>query len=338
MESVNLYKYVNFKDYTIESLKEHYFWLTNPSDLNDPSEGQVITQYDVTDQQKVDWYKFESLYQYLFVSSANKEQIYILLKNMGLTYEYVQAIMNFHNQDSLMLCKTILEKLDSSFPVNQLQIDNKQFISKIDAAINAYKTKKSSQTDEERRKYEVQNIGILSLTTDYTNTLMWAHYANNHSGFCIGYEVFQSDKTKNNFLISCEDSNKYFDNNHINFLKNCVEAKKVEYSEKNIIFNPFIFNPDPITNSLFCKSKEWEYEKEYRVVRANMNHLPDKEFRKLHYPKNILKKIIFGFKTDQEKIAEIKSIINTFYGNTVSFYKTQYDYNKRTISNNLIEL
>lgn len=69
-----------------------------------------------------------------------------------------------------------------------------------------------------------------------------------------------------------------------------------------------------------------------------MNHLPDKEFRKLHYPKNILKKIIFGFKTDQEKIAEIKSIINTVYGNTVSFYKTQYDYNKRTISNNLIEL
>lgn len=222
MESVNLYKYVNFKDYTIESLKEHYFWLTNPSDLNDPSEGQVITQYDVTEQQKVDWYKFESLYQYLFVSSANKEQIYILLKNMGLTYEYVQAIMNFHNQDSLMLCKTILEKLGSSFPVNQLQIDNKQFISKIDYAINAYKTKKSSQTDEERRKYEVQNIGILSLATDYTNTLMWVHYANNHSGFCIGYEVFQSDKTKNNFLISCEDSNKYFDNNHINFLKNCV--------------------------------------------------------------------------------------------------------------------
>lgn len=94
--------------------------LTNPSDLNNPSEGQVITQYDVTDQQKVDWYKFESLYQYLFVSSANKEQIYILLKNMGLAYECVQAIMNFHNQDSLRLCKSILEKLGSSFPVNQL--------------------------------------------------------------------------------------------------------------------------------------------------------------------------------------------------------------------------
>lgn len=83
MESVNLYKYVNFKDYTIESLKEHYFWLTNPYDLNDPSEGQVITQYDVTDQQKVDWYKFESLYQYLFVSSANKEQNLYFIKEYG---------------------------------------------------------------------------------------------------------------------------------------------------------------------------------------------------------------------------------------------------------------
>ena len=59
----------------------------------------------------------------------------------------------------------------------------------------------------------------------------------------------------------------------------------------------------------------------------------------IHYQKNILKKIIFGFKTDQEKIAEIKSIINTFYGNTdFILSKAQYDYNKRTISNNLIEL
>ena len=338
MEPLYLYKYVNYKEYTIESLKEHYFWLTNPSDLNDPSEGQVITQYDVTNQQKIDWYKFEYLYHYLFESSVDKKQIAILLENIGYKFEYVQAIMNFHNQESLMLCKNILKKLGLSFPINQLQVNDTQLLSKIDEAINVYKIDKSKQKDEERRKNEVQNIGILSLTADYTNTLMWTHYANNHSGFCIGYEAFYSDKLKNNFLINTEDSNKYFDINHINYLENCVEAKKVVYSEKNIVFNPFIFEPEPIMNSLFCKSKEWEYEREYRVVRANMNFLPDEEFRKLHYPQNVLKKIIFGFKATQQNIDMIKDIVNDYYGNTVLFFKTQYDYKKKTISNNLIQL
>ncbi|MEZ8187544.1 DUF2971 domain-containing protein [Shewanella sp. 5S214] len=32
-----------------------------------------------------------------------------------------------------------------------------------------------------------ETVGILSLSSDPVNTLMWSHYGDNHSGICIGY-------------------------------------------------------------------------------------------------------------------------------------------------------
>ncbi|MEJ8827109.1 DUF2971 domain-containing protein [Variovorax humicola] len=34
-----------------------------------------------------------------------------------------------------------------------------------------------------------RNVGVLSLTEDPINELMWAHYANSHSGFAVGLDM-----------------------------------------------------------------------------------------------------------------------------------------------------
>ena len=82
----------------------------------------------------------------------------------------------------------------------------------------------------------------------------------------------------------------------------------------------------------------YENEKEYRIVRANINHLPEEEFRKLHFPKEILKTIIFGNKANQEEIVDLKKKILENYGNSVRFFKIQFDYDKSEISKELIEI
>jgi hypothetical protein len=42
---------------------------------------------------------------------------------------------------------------------------------------------------EERAKNFNKTFGILSLTTESNNILMWSHYASSHTGFCIGYNT-----------------------------------------------------------------------------------------------------------------------------------------------------
>ena len=333
-----LYKYVDFKDYTKESLTEHYLWLTNPSDLMDSSEAQVTTNYKLTNQQKVDWYKFESLYHFLFTSTENKENVSNLLQRMNLNYEYVLIIMDLFNQESIRLSKYILNNLGSEFFINKISINDKSLISKIDEAIEIQKTKNLDKNEEERRKEEVKNLGICSLTTDNLSTFMWSYYANGNRGFCIGYETLEIEDLKNKFLVPVEDGNKYFNDKYLNLLGNFADAIKVEYAEKNTNFNPLIFNTTPVFNSLYLKDQMYKNEKEYRIVRANINHLPEKEFRKLHFPKEILTTIIFGNKTKQDEIDNLRKLILDNYGSSVKFFKTQFDYDKREISKELIEL
>lgn len=333
-----LYKYVDFMNYTIESLEEHYLWLTHPTDLMDASEGQVNTNFEVTDQQKIDWYKFVNLYHFLFDNPKYKNQTINLLHSMNLTYEFVLIIMGLFNQDSMELSKYILNNLNHSFFLNQISVNDINLIAEIDDAIEKQKRKYLDKNEEERRKEEVKKLGICSLTTDNSSTFMWAHYGNGNKGFCIGYETIVIEELKNTFLIPVEDGNKYYNDKYPNLLGNFADVRKVEYAEKNTNFNPLIFNTKPIYNSLYLKDKKYKDEKEYRIVRANINNLPEKDFRKLHFPKEILKTIIFGTKTAQEQIDYLKNKIIDNYGNSIEFFQTRFDYTKGEISKDLIRV
>ena len=82
---------------------------------------------------------------------------------------------------------------------------------------------------------------ILSLSANPKNPIMWAHYANNYSGVCFEFEF-----------------NNNFENIH-----------KVSYIEHQY---DTIYDPTEeefrraIEKSLLCKSKNWSYEEEYRLI------------------------------------------------------------------------
>lgn len=77
----------------------------------------------------------------------------------------------------------------------------------------------------------------------YCNPLMWAHYANNHKGICIQYDL--SDRT----IFSHNDEN--------HLLKIC----DVRYRNHKML-SDFI----TIDNALLAKSDCWEYEHESRLM------------------------------------------------------------------------
>ncbi len=121
---------------------------------------------------------------------------------------------------------------------------------------------------------------VYSLTENsYDCMPMWAHYANNHRGFCIEYEI---------------DSN-FYDKNDV-----MCEMQKVEYSESKKSINMYIeeqlrfyeymkssnFNEPTVeeqeriidglttaqSKNFFTKHISWNYENEYRLVYTAVPH------------------------------------------------------------------
>lgn len=87
------------------------------------------------------------------------------------------------------------------------------------------------------------NVGILCLTENPLNILMWSHYGGNHSGVCIGFD---------------------------SELDPFGDAVPVRYSDERSRVS-FTSTPDELVERvLLTKSKHWEYEKEWRVIKRSV--------------------------------------------------------------------
>ncbi|MCC0184126.1 DUF2971 domain-containing protein [Aeromonas hydrophila] len=106
-----------------------------------------------------------------------------------------------------------------------------------------------------------KNYGVISLTENHRNILMWAHYASSHKGICIGY--------KHDFI------EKKFKANEIDHLLGTTNPlpQRVIYDSKRFDINKFNEKTpgeqipyDFIMEKMLIKSNEWIYEKEHRCI------------------------------------------------------------------------
>lgn len=118
---------------------------------------------------------------------------------------------------------------------------------------------------------------ILSLTLDAESKLMYSHYAESHTGICIGYKI-DFDKLDQNISYG----NVFYKNG-----KTQVESFQDLYLLKN---------------------KEWEYEKEFRLVRFD-----NKEFLDVQ-----IESITFGYKCTEE---HRKIIITLLKDQKIKYYE-----------------
>jgi len=124
-------------------------------------------------------------------------------------------------------------------------------------------------------------MGIISVTPDGTNPLMWAHYCNAHEGFAV---KFKNDKLKGNDKLAGPYP--------INYQNNW---QPVDYVDSPPI--AFLYQ----TN---IKDSKWEYENEWRYVALGQNmyvpYGPEKpelrENRKFGYDIEAIDEVVLGFR------------------------------------------
>jgi len=125
-------------------------------------------------------------------------------------------------------------------------------------------------------KYK-ERIGVISLTEDKSSHLMWAHYANNHHGICVGFNLLDGSINGNWIFerLFKEDQHRYSTcwegyelfNGKPQPIKyrRCprYQIDKFDYDYSNIDAE----GADRILVEVFLqKSDEWLYEKEHRIV------------------------------------------------------------------------
>lgn len=92
-------------------------------------------------------------------------------------------------------------------------------------------------------------MGISCLSESNDSLLMWAHYANNHSGMCVEYELLEINKQLRFSPVPVIYSNERPSFHSIN-------PDTIDTDSMNILIE-----------SLTSKSPEWSYEKEWRIIR-----------------------------------------------------------------------
>jgi hypothetical protein len=123
-------------------------------------------------------------------------------------------------------------------------------------------------------KEKIKDLGVICYSSNQCNLLLWAHYADNHNGMCL---VFDVDNTKEKlYNISYQDRFPDVD----------LTGDSEDYVE--------------IIKIVTTKSADWKYEQEYRQVFIMKNILYE-------YPGKLVE-IIFGCRTPFDDIKMVSNI------------------------------
>lgn len=181
------------------------------------------------------------------------------------------------HDERITLCQRILKSIHSKY--NEATILR---LAKIDAESPRLKDK-SWMDEVDRRAWGDYNrfTGIFSVTDSSLNAKLWKVYGDNYKGICYGFDT----------AAIIED---------VGF----GGGGLVHYVDELSIIHPLDEFPIMFFKRVFCKTKEWEFEREYRLKTA------DYQPRIRQFQESTLKEIIIGHEMAEECIPEIIANLN----------------------------
>lgn len=280
-----LYKFLHNE--RIDVLKNQQIRFTQPSALNDPFELKPLFEILFSSEQ-LDEILNPSFS--LFEEALRKE--YTKLTDQQRSQVPIEYVLSMVKSNPIILeesLRLIRPKIDQAIPM-------------------------LSQAAKEMM-YEVfnSNIGILSLTENLNNELMWAHYANSHRGYVIEF-----------------DSSHEFFNRRRTTKDEFFHLRKVAYLDRN---EKDITLGDLNSDFFVTKSKAWEYEQEWRILapleQAAKKILIDSDSIYLfNYPISAITSVVIGAKSPSNFAEEIVKLLS---GTHIAVKKVQFSGNAQQL-------
>jgi len=305
----SLFKFYSPTSDNIIDIKKQRLWFAHPSSFNDPFD--CHTGYDVTSYEK--YSLLEHIRKTGFANSDNRlngftEEEFYRIYNSIPEYEYNWM----RNEEEYW---SAIRKISES--------KSEDFQKEI------YNLSQKFQRDVERRIEKLREVNIrIACFSEFKSDSyppiyidfefmiqMWAHYASNHEGFCVEYDItplhpenlipfeniniledqdsYQSNKIK--LLLSAGLFPVIYTSNRVNIPKTKLRKIKIDEVGK-IKHNSDI--DSLLYKTYIIKSAKWNYEKEWRIIVDGdiCNYFDNK----IHFP--YIKKIFLGCKMNTHNI------------------------------------
>lgn len=241
-KSMRLFRYRQPNTYLMEEIQDRELYLWNLNQQNDPFEGRLLFENNLSKNAVLQ--NFMNIRNAMRSKQVNWKEWLISKEEK----EWYLSLQNASDKELELLVERSIERGDYN-----------------EKGIEIIKNRYHKMTD---------HLVMACFSAKKNCPIMFAHYAKNHSGVCLEYEVDKRD---------------FFEVNYVE------EFPKMK-----------IFNPDEgsaIKHRMLTKHEDWAYEKEYRLILYN---------RKPGAYKNdriSLKKIYFGLKCSEETKTQIKEIV-----------------------------
>ena len=264
-----LYKYRPANDFSLDNLKNDTVWLNKPSEYNDPFEFVEFLDFKKLERVTANTMKEEIIKEFTDVSLVPQEVI-----DEARTSEDPLVVIGKHHFKSMGLdvdqINSLFEGIDGIIK-KHLVGANREKINKMQNAMK-----------------------VCSFCEDHTQLLMWSHYANNHRGFCVEYNIslWKANDIRKRLIHPVIYQKDFYD----------VTEHLLSQVQKGTFNNLY-----PIISGS-TKSKEWEYEKEWRFIFQIGDSFPTQ-----NYPMTCQSKVFLGHRINPEnknKILEIAKEIN----------------------------
>lgn len=236
----------------------------------------------------------------------------IVYKYRNWTNKYHKDVL-YKNHLFLASPRDFNDPFDCKIPINYKLLNSNEKINRyINVFINSYRNlmindNLNIEQEREKLKYRLKNemdefqieneekffrfqdkfYGVLSLSTIWTNIIMWSHYSDNHKGYCVG---FWEEKLRNSDIFGTSGAIKPVDN----------------YPQ----IKPFDDYLKKALTQTRTKAKDWEYEKEYRFTKLFefTKDEPTDEERTKTIPNNFFAEIILGLNMNKQDKSELINI------------------------------
>jgi hypothetical protein len=273
----SIFKYREVNENSIKNLEEDTIWLADPSKFNDPYDCSHTVDFSRIQQLQSSELFEKFMQEKGHDSNLTNDQ----KKTLAISPDPISELMEIH------LSGETPEKREG-----------------IKSALISLQNKIHEDLAVTSSKSLASCFKLCSFSERNDSMLMWAHYASYHQGFCIEYnlENISSSDYRRRFLYPAIYSDQIFDatEHMMKGLKHMMKGIKDENS--NNLY---------LSLAALIKAKDWEYEKEWRIVFAN--GIVDSE---RSYGIGKPKMIYFGTKISQpvqERLIEICKRRNISY-------------------------
>jgi hypothetical protein len=142
---------------------------------------------------------------------------------------------------------------------------------------------------------QLETIGICSFSRVRQNQLMWAHYADEHKGFCIGFDEDTLKQTSAKFhsqVVKYQDELPY---------EGVIERIKL-FENSPGANSAHSISGDILSSVTGIKYTNWEYEREIRLMKPN--------FGAMSFSESAVVSIAFGLRMPERDKQTLRKLLS----------------------------